>query len=378
MKILIVSSYFGGVIGGALNFIRDLAAELSRRGHSVEIALDRRYKTKFNVYGATILWFDSLAITAYSPSISLLKILLKTDADIIHIQGYRSFQSDFASLVATLRGIPSILTPHGSLLGYKHLSRSKFDRIPYVLHDIFTLKMPPKLSSFVIATSTSEFQDLINFGIDRKKIKKIPLAFELHYAAQNGQRQNDTKKILFVGRIVPNKNLDVMVRAFALVLKKVQNVELLLVGEEIPGKFIGDSGYKEKLVEIVNELGINDKVKFLGWQNGDNLWSLYTQSYLMMCLSTYENFCLPILEAASFGIPIVSTNVGIAKDVVGNNEGGRIVHPDPISVADAIFNLLRDEEIHTNACKFALSRAKDFSVKAVTDKYEEIFRLAAN
>lgn len=364
-------------MGGALNFIRDLSVELVRRGYRVDIALDNRYRSKFNVTGPNILWFDSMAITAYSPSITLLKILQQTDADVIHINGYRSFQCDFTSLASVFRGIPLVLTPHGSLLGYKHLSKSRFEHIPYLLHDIMTLKIPTRLCRFVIATSDAEFRDIVDFGVRSEKIKIIPLPFEpKNFSSEKTKPLGNTKKLLFVGRIVPNKNLDLLIRSFALVLKKFPDVELNLVGEEITGKLIGDSGYKAKLAKVIAELGIKHKVKFLGWQENEKLWSIYSESYLLVCLSTYENFCLPILEAASFGLPIISTDVGVAKDVIGNNEGGRIVLPEPKSITDAILDFLKDNTKYSIASKFLLSHAKDFDVGPIANKYEEIFHLA--
>ena len=73
MKIVIVSSYFGNVIGGALNFIIDLYTELESKGNSVTLVLDERYKELFSERKFHIIWFSSAKITSYSPSLSTSK-----------------------------------------------------------------------------------------------------------------------------------------------------------------------------------------------------------------------------------------------------------------------------------------------------------------
>lgn len=374
MKILVVSSYFGNAITGALNFIKVLTEDLSKRGHSVDLALDSRYKDKYHIEGPNVLWFDSIPLTAYSPSISLLKILQKTDADLVHLHGYMSFQSDFGSLISTLRRIPTVLTPHGSLLGYEHLYESTAEKLIYYLHDFLTLKIAARFAKFVVATSTSEFKDVIDFGVESEKIQLIPLPFELKNNLQIPKNSSDgIRKLLFVGRIVPNKHLEILIHALNLVLKKNRNIQLNIVGEEITGKLVGDSGYKQKIINLVNELGITENVKFLGWQKDEKLWTIYRNSDLMLCLSTYENFSLPILEAASFGVPIISTDVGVARDIIGDNEGGRIIQLDHNQVANAILDYLNNDIIYNNASSFVLERSKKFSISSVVDSYEKIF-----
>ena len=147
LKILIVSSYFGEIVGGALNFIKELSEELFLLGHTVNLLLDDRYKDLFSINGVNIIWFSSTKITAYSPSLSFIKIISKIDADVIHLHGYISFQTDLGALIGFLRKIPVVLTPHGSLLGYDYLYDSSISKVPYQIHDILTLKLPTIISN---------------------------------------------------------------------------------------------------------------------------------------------------------------------------------------------------------------------------------------
>ncbi len=374
MKIVIVSSYFGNVIGGALNFIIDLYTELESNGNSVTLVLDERYKELFSEREFHIVWFSSAKITSYSPSLSFLRIISKIDADVIHLHGYLSFQTDFGALIGYLRKIPVILTPHGSLLGYEYLYDSSTSKLPYHIHDVLTLKLPTKISKKIIATSQAEFKDCKKFGIPENKIKLIPLSFNPSNISKDKQKSTKKIRLLFVGRIVPLKNLDVLLKAVKIVKKDIPEIEFTIVGEEISGRLHGDIGYKQKLLVLVNELKIKENVKFVGWKTGKELWDIYQNSDLFLFASTYENFGLPLLEAAYFRLPLVSTDVGVAKDLIDVNKGGNIISKlDANEFAENIITLLKNDLKHEESSKFVFDESKNFSIKSIAKKYEEIY-----
>ncbi len=374
MKIVIVSSYFGNVIGGALNFIIDLYTELESNGNSVTLVLDERYKELFSERKFHIVWFSSAKITSYSPSLSFLRIISKIDADVIHLHGYLSFQTDFGALIGYLRKIPVILTPHGSLLGYEYLYDSSTSKLPYHIHDVLTLKLPTKISKKIIATSQTEFKDCKKFGIPENKIKLIPLSFNPSNISKDKQKSTKKIRLLFVGRIVPLKNLDVLLKAVKIVKKDIPEIEFTIVGEEISGRLHGDIGYKQKLLVLVNELKIKENVKFVGWKTGKELWDIYQNSDLFLFASTYENFGLPLLEAAYFRLPLVSTDVGVAKDLIDVNKGGNIISKlDANEFAENIITLLKNDLKHEESSKFVFDESKNFLIKSIAKKYEEIY-----
>ena len=374
MKIVIVSSYFGNVVGGALNFIIDLYTELESRGNLVTLVLDDRYKELFSEKKFHILWFSSAKITSYSPSLSLLRIISKIDADVIHLHGYLSFQTDFGAIIGYLRKIPIILTPHGSLLGYEYLYDSSTSKLPYRIHDILTLKLPTKISKKIIATSQAEFRDCKKYGIPENKIKLIPLSFSPPDISKSEERTIKKTRLIFVGRIVPLKNLDILLEAVKIVKKDIPEIEFIIVGEEISGRLYGDTGYKQKLESLIDVLEIKENIKFVGWKTGKELWDVYQNSDLFLFASTYENFGLPLLEAAHFGLPLVSTDVGVAKDLIDENKGGSIISKlDANEYAKKIITLLKNDLRYEGASKFVSGEAKNFLIKSIAKKYEEIY-----
>ena len=375
MKILIVSSYFGNVIGGALNFIIDLYDELEKRGNSVTLLLDDRYQELFSEKRFYIIWFSSVKITAYSPSLSFMKVISKIDADVIHLHGYMSFQTDFGALIGYLRKIPVILTPHGSLLGYDYLYDSPVSKLPYRIHDVLNMKLPTKLSKYIIATSQVEFNDCIKFGITKNKVKLIPLSFTPENYISSTKITSDKKNILFVGRIVPLKNLDILIKSISILKKDFPNIKFTIVGDEIKGKLLGDTGYKKQLELLIKKLDLNENINFVKWTTSNALWKFYQKSDLFLLGSTYENFARPLLEAAFFGIPLVSTNVGVSRDLIGNDQGGIILQKlDEQYISEKIKILLTNEKKYLEASKYVKSHSDNFSIKSVVDKYEKIFQ----
>ena len=374
MKILIVSSYFGNVIGGALNFSIDLYGELEKRGNSVTLLLDDRYQELFSENKFNIVWFSSTKITSYSPSLSFLRIISKIDADIIHLHGYMSFQTDFGALIGFLRKIPVVLTPHGSLLGYDHLYDSSTSKLPYRIHDVLTLKFPTKFSKKIIATSHAEFGDCKKYGIPENKIKLIPLSFNPPNISKSERNSIKKTKLLFVGRIVPLKNLDILLESIKIIKNEIPEIEFTIVGDEISGRLYGDAGYKQKLMSLTNTLKIKVNVKFVEWKTGNELWDIYQNSDLFLFASTYENFGLPLLEAANFGLPLVSVDVGVARDLIGDNQGGILIPKlDPENFAKEIINLQNNKR-YDEFSKYVQNRSQQFSIKLIVDQYEAILK----
>jgi glycosyltransferase involved in cell wall biosynthesis len=372
MKILLISSYFGNVIGGALNFIKVITKELTFRGHTVTLLLDDRYKGLFSEQEFDIRWYSSIKISSYSPSFSFLKIISKIDADVIHLHGFLSFQTDFGALIGFLRKIPIILIPHGSLLGYDHLYNSFSSKIPYRIHNLVTLKLTTKLPKNIVANSKSEYDDCVAFGIPKNKIKRIPISFSPPIDTTQTKKLSKKNKILFVGRIVPLKNLDVLLKSIKILKKDFPDIQFTIIGKEITGRLYGDTGYQQKIISLVDELEIKENVQFEGWKTDKELWKEYQKSDLLVLSSTYESFGLPLLEAASFGIPLVSSDVGVAHELIGKNEGGTIISKiDEFEYANEIKKLLKNEIRYESCSKYVKKSTQNFSIKSIVDQYEK-------
>jgi len=142
--------------------------------------------------------------------------------------------------------------------------------------------------------------------------------------------------LLFVGRIIPNKKVDDLVRVFAVYKRYLdRSSRLLLVGDTR-----GHERYHDRLKELVRELRVDDVV-FTGHVDDDDLRAYYRVSHLFLCLSEHEGFCVPLQEAMHFGLPVVAYDAGAVRETL---RGGGVLLADkrPEEVAELVRRILTD------------------------------------
>ncbi len=138
------------------------------------------------------------------------------------------------------------------------------------------------------------------------------------------QWSNNPFKVLFLGVLIQRKGVSDLLDAIALLKMeiKLDNVEFVIAG----------SGQEEsKLKEQCSALDLHDCVKFLGWTDGDKKVELLKDSQLMVLPSYNEGLPMAVLEAMSYGLPVVTTNVGDIPLVVKEGINGCIVNPGDIT-----------------------------------------------
>lgn len=124
---------------------------------------------------------------------------------------------------------------------------------------------------------------------------------------------DDKTNFLFVGRVIPNKCFHDLIKVFAFYQKFIdRNCRLLLVGE-----WVGFERYYEALVRLVDDLQLKDVV-FTGHIEDDDLSAYYEVADLFLCLSEHEGYCVPLVEAFRFGVPVMAADAGAVPDTLGD------------------------------------------------------------
>lgn len=138
-----------------------------------------------------------------------------------------------------------------------------------------------------------------------------------------------------IARLDPIKNQTMLLRSFALVLKKIKNVTLLI---------IGDGEERERLEELAKELGVKEQVIFTGYK--PNPYEYLKLMKLFLLPSFSEGTSMTLLESLSLGIPCVVTNVGGNPEIIEHNFTGLVTPTDEHEkFASAIIELLSNEEL---------------------------------
>lgn len=188
----------------------------------------------------------------------------------------------------------------------------------------------------VFAPSRTVAEDLKQLGIKREKIKIYPRGIDtqrFNPAMRNGFLKRhysleDGLKILYVGRISKEKNLDLLAEAFKELASRLKDVHLVLVGE---------GPYKEELKDRLK--GTN--TLFTGQLHGDALSAAYASCDLFVFPSTTDTFGNVVLEAQASGLPVIVTDVGGPKENIIPRETGLVVnHADPSNLASVMTWLL--------------------------------------
>lgn len=170
------------------------------------------------------------------------------------------------------------------------------------------------------AVSQRLAQSLQKMKIPAKKIVVVPVFVDVAGFARKPVRLDLHLKypgkflILSAGRLVREKNLTLLIKAFNQVCRDFPQAQLLIVG---------DGPDKKRLQKLVSFLNINQAVEFCGWQ--DDLASYYKTSDLFVVTSISEGYNRTIVEAMACGLPVVMTNVGLADEVVIDGVNGLVV-----------------------------------------------------
>ena len=123
----------------------------------------------------------------------------------------------------------------------------------------------------------------------------------------------------------------------------------------------------DPIIKKINDAGLSDSLKYLGYVQTSDLPMLYNGSVLLTLPALYEGFGLPPLEAMACGVPVVVSNISSLPEVVG--EAGVLVDPNSIeSIAEGILKVLSDKQLQLELGNRGIERAKLFSWQTTAEK----------
>jgi len=170
--------------------------------------------------------------------------------------------------------------------------------------------------------------------------------------------------VLFVGRLYPQKNFGTLARAFALVKDTIPH--RLIVAGQPRYKFEGE-------LNVLGELGIDDRVDFLGHVPNDDLPLLYNMADCFVYPSFYESFGLAQLEAMACGCPVIGANTGAIPEVTGG--AALLFDPhSPEELAQAILKVTCEPEVRRDLVQRGLARAREFTWERTARETLEVFK----
>jgi len=216
--------------------------------------------------------------------------------------------------------------------------------------------------------SAEQFIKLLK--IPKEKLKVIPEGVDLEKFNRNidasdiNEKLGNERKILFVGNLHPNKGVHFLIKSFALVKSRINDVKLVIVG---------DGTLKYYLINLTKRLNLEKDVIFTGFVSDEELPKYYASCDIFASASVLEGFGLIFLEAMALGKPIVAFNLASIPEVVGN-AGILIDEINHEKFANAIIELLRNDELYKEKSQIAFNRAKLFSWEKVAEQFIKIIK----
>lgn len=177
------------------------------------------------------------------------------------------------------------------------------------------------------------------------------------------------KVLLYSGRVALEKNIATLLEAAQLVFKTDNDAELWIVG---------DGPATNDLRSMARDLGLGDKVKFWGFVPRKDIDPFYAAADVFMFASTTETQGLVILEAMSYGLPVIVVQGGGASASVQSGKNGFIVPNDPTEIAEHALRVLKDPLLYETVSANAVRITQEISVSATADRvlgvYAEVLR----
>ncbi|MDD2766706.1 MAG: glycosyltransferase family 1 protein [Candidatus Moranbacteria bacterium] len=258
----------------------------------------------------------------------------------------------------------TIVTIHGLEYEFCKESYAFLDR----LYMRLSIRFSCRVASTVICVSENTKRDVMKlYSVPEKKIQVIYEGYE-QQSTENSQQR--TKKqtspyLLFIGRLEERKNIVRMIEAFE-ILKKKYVIPHILVLAGKPG--YGYDQIRYKLQATSHKLDIKE----LGYISEEEKWALFKNADVFLFPSLYEGFGIPVLEAQSVGVPVVTSDIASLPEV----GGAGAIYIDPLnaeSLAEGIYRVISDKQQRDDIIAKATENVRRFSWQKCADDIHVLF-----
>lgn len=357
-------------VGGSGVVATELGKLLAEKGHEIHFISSslpfRLTKMYHNIYYHQVE-VNQYSVFQYPPydialASKMADVANREKLDILHVH-YAIPHAVCAILAKQMinRDIKIVTTLHGTditVLGYDQ-TLSEAIKFGIEKSDYVTAVSNSLVNQTYDLLKTNKFIDTVYNFIDERVLRRInslDLKDNLHI-------YSDEKVIIHVSNFRAVKRVPDVIRTFSQIVQHVP-AKLLLVG---------DGPEMSVVCNLVSELGLRDKVLFLGKQ--DNVEDLYSLSDLMLLLSEKESFGLVALEAMACGVPCIGTDVGGIPEVIEDGVSGYICKVGDIAmIADRALSLLTDPIAYESFSNKSLQTVQEkFNANIIVQQYENIY-----
>src|SRR4030043_586778 len=388
LKIAIFSDNFYPEMSGISDSIITMARELAKSGHRINFYAPRYSRKNHKIANVpmeelnlgeniNIYRFSSLTYPSSPTKQARLVIptflrwtaLRKFNPDIIHT--HLPFGVGFEALAAAkfLKKplVGTSHTPMGEFIRYGPIKAKWFSNLSLKLVSWYY-----NHCQFVTAPSQPIIDEMIEYNFRRlNRVISKPIDLENFQPASLGEKNKlkekfglSVKAVLHPGRLAPEKNIDVIIKAIALVKEKIPEVTLGLTGH---------GSAASSLKALTKKLKLEKQVKFFGRIETLELAKLYQASDIFVVTSTAETQCMSMMQGMASGLPVIGVKARALPEYI-NPENGFLIEPyDHKALAEKIIYLFKHPEKRQKLGQGGLAYVQKFSAPRVTEEWEDLY-----
>ncbi len=360
MNILFHCVYFPPEVGGLESHVYYLAREMVNRGHRVQVVTSRSLPglpKEEDMEGIQVwrTWFPSRSSSGWVAhalgSVPKTRALAR-DADVIHAQAFASVLPAAAGRHRS--GAPLVATFHTS----HFLTRAKRAGWRRILGRLarmpdYALAASEEIAKVAMDLAPGVDVEALANGVDTTFFRRVKPTLP----------RGNRPRFVVPRRLFPKNGVEYFIRAFPLILEEVDAEAIL----------IGDGPERERLQALAEDLGVSNRVSFLGKRAHSEMPGLLSSGDLAVIPSLMEATSIAALEAMACELPVVASSVGGLPEIVGGEVGGLFEAGNPEALAEVVVRLLDEGGLPG---KGALARERvveRWSNERLVDRHLEIY-----
>lgn len=374
MNILLINNEFPPIGGGGSTVTKYAIRHLTEAGHTVTLITSqfrglpkreiieggqviriptiRRYKDfcsqwELVIFGISALWYTFFFTLRHRVNF---------------IQAYFAVPAGFVAwIMYYLRGIPYGVYFGGSDIPHANPSRYQ------VIYPIITPLLRAIWRAAAFRTVCSH--ELVELGTKadpQTEFMLIPNGVETARFKPIDRAPNPKVKILFIGRLIPRKGFQRVVRA----LPKLRTLAKYPFEIEV----VGSGAARQHLDVLAEELGVADLIRYVGTVSYDELEKSYQYADIFVLTSLSEGMPSVILEAMGCGLPIIASDVGGNNEIVSEGKNGFLIKGDDVDlIAQRLASLINDATLRQSMGAASRTASADYDWQKIMDSYLKLY-----
>lgn len=385
MRILFATDQYLPTPGGISIVTERVSRALAKKGHAVAVIapstswkFSKENKNGVTIYGVQSVLVHKLKQLRFAPTFlyqkNIKKIVRDFMPDIVHLETPNSIAND-TLIAAHELNIPAIATCHimpENISGTLPFLPSKMGRIVGELYMKQIIKLFNKVdyvtaptligTAILAAYHVNKPMQALSNGIDLEQFKRPSKTetekFKIKY------KLGEAPIILYIGRLDKEKKVNVLIEAMQY-LPKEQDFQLVIEGK---------GQQMDLLIGLAENLGLKDKVKFMGFIKEEELKALYAVSTIFVMPSTAELQSLVTMEAMAMGLPVIGAHAGALPYLIKPDANGYLFEPDdPKDLAKYINKILSSNTLADKMSRESLNMIQEHDINNVIAKMEELY-----